>query len=275
MRFLSRFFLPIGVGLLGLTWLAPFAIALLMTLKSQREALTRPFWTFPSTIALFENLRFAWEIGKLQFGFRNSLLYATAGAAAAIIIASAAAFALAILRPRASFLIFMVIFSGTLFPFQMHIIPLFRMYQDFGLYDTRWGLLLFYMTISIPFCTFVLRNYFTTIPREIGEAARLDGLSDFGVYLRIYLPLSLAPITTLFVFEFTWIWNDLLFGITLAKSPEVRPIMAGLASLRGVHSASNPPGILAGALLASAPTILVFLGLQRYFIRGLVLSTRG
>ena len=137
------------------------------------------------------------------------------------------------------------------------------------------GLLLFYIAIAIPFCLFVLRNHFTTIDIEIIEAAKLDGLSNFGLYLRIYMPLSVAAIVALFLFQFTWIWNDLLFGLTLAKSNDVRPIMAGLAGLRGAYSVQNTPGVLAGALIASVPTVLIFVLLGRYLLRGMTLTTSG
>lgn len=275
MRSLVRIAIIITASFLAALWLLPLGSTFLTALKSPKEAAHEPFWSLPSRIALFENIRFAWDTGRLSSGFMSSVVYAAIGASGAVLLASAAAYALAHLRPPGSFSLFLLIYSGTLFPFQMYLVPLYKFYQNVGLYDSRLGLLLFYVTISIPFCLFVLRNYFTTIPREIVEAAKLDGLSNFGVYWRMYLPLSLAPIATLFVFQFTWIWNDLLFGITLAKSTETRPIMAGLASLRGIYSGQNIPGVLAGALIASAPTIAIFLALQRYFIRGLTLTTRG
>jgi multiple sugar transport system permease protein len=189
------------------------------------------------------------------------------------VLASLAAYAMVQLRLKGSFFWFLVIYSGTIFPFQMYLLPLFYFYQNSSLYDTQVGLLLFYTAIAIPFCLFVLRNYFTTISTEIIESAKIDGLSNFGIYLQICMRLSIAPIAALFLFQFTWIWNDLLFGITLAKSADVRPIMAGLASMRGIYAAQNTPGVLAGALLASVPTGLIFLFLHRYLLTGLSLTT--
>jgi len=95
------------------------------------------------------------------------------------------------------------------------------------------------------------------------------------VYLYIFMPISLSALAALFLFQFTWIWNELLFGITLARSQDVRPVMAGLAGMRGIYAAQNTPGVLAGALIASAPTIIIFLILRRYLLRGLALSTQG
>ena len=274
-KMLSRSILLAFLTVLAIVWLIPLAITFLTALKSNEEFASTAMWSLPKDFALVENLRFAWDTGKMGESFVRSLSYATLGAAVAIFFASLAAHALIQLRVARSFFWFLLIYSGTIFAFQMYLLPLFYMYQKTGLYDTQLGMMLFYTAIAIPFCLFVLRNHFATIDREIVEAAKMDGLSNFGLYARMYMPLSIAPIAALFLFQFTWIWNDLLFGITLAKSADVRPIMAGLASLRGLYSANNTPGVMAGALLASIPTILIFILLGRYLLRGMTLTTSG
>lgn len=274
-RSVTRPLFIVTLLVLTLLWLTPLGVTFFVALKSSREYASKPLWSLPTQFALVDNIRFAWSAGKLGVSFVNTVLYATIGASCAIALASLAAFALAHLRPRGSFGWFLIIYSGTIFPFQMYLLPLYHIYITHDLYDTKLGLYLFYIAICIPFCLFVLRNYFTTIPVEIAEAGRLDGLSNFGVYLRIYVPLSFSPIAALFLFQFTWIWNDLLFGITLARSDDVRPLMAGLAGMRGIYSAQNTPGVLAGALIASLPTIAIFLGLRKYLLQGLVLTTQG
>lgn len=261
------------LSILVILWLLPLIITFITALKSPREVADTYPWDLPQQISLADNLAFAWNKGSLGESFVISLVYATGGAAGAIVLASLAAFAMVQLRLKGSFFWFLVIYSGTIFPFQMYLLPLFYFYQNSSLYDTQMGLLLFYTAIAIPFCLFVMRNYFTTISPEIIESAKIDGLSNFGIYLRICMRLSLAPVAALFLFQFTWIWNDLLFGITLAKSADVRPIMAGLASMRGIYAAQNTPGVLAGALLASVPTGLIFLFLHRYLLTGLSLTT--
>lgn len=274
-RTLNRAVLMGMLIVLTIIWLTPIAVTTLVAIKDKTDYVQNPIWAPPKSFALADNVRFAWKQGKLGVSFINTLLYASVGAAGAIVIASLAAYSLSHLKPRFSFVWFMIIYSGTIFPFQMYLLPLYRMYLDYNYYDTRLGLYLFYTAICIPFCLFVLRNYFITIPYEISEAGRLDGLSNFGVYWRIYLPLSLAPMAALFLFQFTWIWNDLLFGITLARSDDVRPLMAGLAGMRGIYAGSNMPGVLAGALVASVPTVLIFLGLRRFLLQGMVLTTQG
>lgn len=272
---LNRTLLFIVLITLVIIWLTPIAVTTLAALKDRHEYSLGTPWALPKQIALAENARFAWNTGRLGVSFTNTLIYAAGGAVCAILVASLAAFSLTHLRPRGSFGWFMLIYSGTIFPFQMYLLPLYDLYIKRNLYDTKEGLVLFYIAICTPFCLFVLRNFFTTIPLELAEAGRLDGLSSFGVYRRIYMPLSLSPMAALFLFQFTWIWNDLLFGITLARSENVRPLMAGLAGMRGIYASQNTPGVLTGALIASVPTVLIFIGLRRYLLRGMVLTTQG
>jgi multiple sugar transport system permease protein len=271
----SRSVLLLAVATLALVWITPLVVTFFVSIKDNEDYTSNPIWALPSRIAIIENIKFAWTTGTLGDSFVNTIFYAGVGAGIAILLASLAAYALVHLKVRGSFGWFLLIYSGTIFPFQMYLLPLYYLYINSNLYDTRTGLVIFYIAICIPFCLFVLRNYFTTISEEIPEAARLDGLSDFGVYLYIFMPMSLAALAALFLFQFTWIWNELLFGITLARSQDVRPVMAGLAGLRGIYAANNTPGVLAGALIASAPTIIIFLLLRRYLLRGLVLSTQG
>jgi multiple sugar transport system permease protein len=271
----SRSALLVAIIALALIWITPLVATFFESLKSNDDYTSNPIWTLPSRIALPDNINFAWTTGTLGTSFLNTILYASVGAVVAIILASLAAYALVRLKVRGRFGWFLLIYSGTIFPFQMYLLPLYYLYINTNLYDTRFGLNVFYIAICIPFCLFVLRNYFTTISEEITEAARLDGLSDFGVYIYIFMPISFSALAALFLFQFTWIWNELLFGITLARSQDVRPVMAGLAGLQGIYAAVNIPGVLAGALIASVPTVIIFLILRRYLLQGLVLSTQG
>ncbi|KAA3654998.1 MAG: carbohydrate ABC transporter permease [Chloroflexi bacterium] len=274
-RTVSQTTLLVVLIILTIIWMLPLIITFNTALKSVPDAASSWPWDPPERIVLLDNIKFAWETGKLNQSFTRSVIYAGFGATFAIILASLASYSLASLRIPRAFWWFLLIYSGTIFPFQMYLLPLFYMFQATSLYDTQIGLLTFYTAIAIPFCLFVLRNHFTTISPEIVEAAKMDGLSNFGIYRKIMMPLSVAPIAALFLFQFTWIWNELLFGITLARSADVRPVMAGLAGLRGIYASQNTPGVLAGALLASIPTILIFLLLGRYLLQGMTLTTSG
>lgn len=262
---------------LGFLWLLPIWPTVLLAFKSNEEFGAQKFWQLPSQNFFGVNLVKAWNQAKLGRYFINSLLYGLVGAWGAIFLSSLASFSIARLKVKGAFGWFFLIWSGTIFPFQIYLIPLFKMYISTGLYDTFLGMMLFYIAICIPFCTFIFRNYFLTLPGEVLEAAKLDGCSNFKAYWKIYLPLSKPAIAVLFLFQFTWIWNDLMFGMVLTRSMNVRPIMVGLAQLQGFRAGSGTdiPSLMAGALAASVPTILLFVLLQRYFIEGMRLTTAG
>lgn len=208
-------------------------------------------------------------------GFLNSLLYGVLSAAIAILLAALAAYAITKLKIKGRFFWFMLIYSGTIFPFQMYLVPVYKMYTQFNLYDTQIGMILFYSAISIPFCIFVLRNFFDGLGNEQLEAARIDGASDFHVFYKIYLPMAKAPISALFLFQFSFVWNDLLFGFTFSKSGNIRPIMTVLSQLNGPNGATtNAPAVLLACAIASIPTIFLYSVLNKNFEKGLVMTEK-
>src|SRR6266536_402779 len=236
--------------LLGLIWLLPLWLLVITSMKSTPEYAGSSQWALPThPLRLLSNVRTAWESAGLGPGFVASLTYGLTGAVFAILFGSLGAYAITRLNVRLGFLWFILVFSGTIFPFQMYLIPLFKMYTDTGLYDTWLGMALFYTAIAIPFCLFVLRGFFATIPGEVQDAARLDGAGDFRVYWRIFLPLARGPIAVLLLFQFTWIWDDLLFVLVLSTSAGIRPIMPSLLGMQGIYASTGPPILLAGALI--------------------------
>ena len=261
----------VGVLVLTVFWLLPLVILMMNAVKSPQEYLLTSGISLPQSFHLFENLARAWAKG-LSSGFINSLIYGLVGSTAAVVLSALAAYGIVRLRiPRGLFW-FLLIYSGTVFPFQMYLIPLFNMYLSTGMYDTRIGMIGFYVAITIPFCTFVMRGFFLTVPWQIQEAAALDGANSWTIFWRIMFPMARAPLILLILIQFTWIWNDLLFGLVLTKSDEVRPIMVALVGMQGVYGATDGPSVIAATLIGSAPTLILFLALQRYFIRGLSLG---
>jgi multiple sugar transport system permease protein len=258
----------------AILWVLPIWWTVIDASKSTSDFFAHPFYDLPHEFNLLSNIATAWTNASLGSGFINSILYGIVGAGASIAIASLASYAIVVLRIRGGFTIFLVVFSGTVFPLQMYIVPLFKMYNYLGLYDTRIGLFIFYTAVSVPFCTLVLRGFYSTVPREYREAALVEGVSEARILGKIYVPLSRSAVLVLFLFQFTWIWNDLLFGIVLTSSPSVRPVMASLSSLLGVYAGSSFPVVLAGALIAASPTLFLFFGLRRFFVQGLTLVAR-
>ena len=162
--------------------------------------------------------------------------------------------------------------AGTMLPFQILLLPVFLLTNKTGLYDTYWGVIIIHIAFQLGFCTFVLRNFMRTIPNEIMDAARIDGSSEFGIYWRIAVPLTVPAIAALATLEFTWIFNDYIWAFILVQRDALKPVTFGLAGLQGQYS-TNWPLMVAAALLAAVPTLIVFFVLQRYFIGGLTLGS--
>lgn len=257
--------------LFGAIWLAPIYLMIVNASKPATEYDSRTVWK-PRSFALFTNIGDAWNKADLSHSVVNTLLYSTISPLVAVLAGAAAGYAIVALRLRHGFLWFAVLFAGTVFPLQMLLIPLFVGYANTNLYDTRLGLLLVYTAISVPFATFVMRNFFSGVSFSLYEAAIVDGASTWHVFWRIYLPLASSALGAIFILQATFVWNDLLLGLTLSQADNVRPIMPALTSLQSTYSGSALPTVLAGALLVSLPTIALFLGTQRLFARGLALG---
>lgn len=265
----------VAAAIIAVFWLAPIAILAMNAFKTPNEFLMTSNLAPPvDPASIFTNLQNAWAKG-LSSGFFNSLIYGVVGSAGAVAMASLAAFGIVRLKiPRGLFW-FLLIYSGTIWPFQMYLIPLFNAYLQTGVYDTKLGMIAFYIAICIPFCTFVMRGFFLTVPWEIQEAAYVDGAGSWTVFWRIMFPMARAPMILLLLIQFTWIWNDLLFGLVLSKSETVRPVMVALVGMQGVYGAKDGPSVIAATLICSAPTLILFLFLQRYFVRGLTIGVSG
>ena len=262
---LVRNILVIGLGIL---WLIPVYLMIVNALVPAGEYSGAPEW-LPTSFAFFPNLASAWTSSGLGTAMLNSFLYATSAAALAVLASALAAFAVIVMPVKRPTVWFWVIYLGTLLPLQIFLAPLFKAYVGLRLYDTNLGMILIYAAICIPFAFFIVRNFLTTLSPEISEAAQLDGASWPRLFWRIHLPLLRSSLFAAFVFQFTWVWNDLLFGITLTTSPDRRPLMAALAEVSGGFGSLGPPVTLAAALAASLPTVILFLSCQRFFVSSL------
>ncbi len=254
---------------LGAVWIIPLYLVLVNAATSSEEYARKDRWAPPTELALGVNIQQALEVTKLGQAIGSTAFYAIAGGLLAVLFAALAAYAIVSLRIRYGFFWFMLIYLGTIFPFQMYLSPLYTMLVDWSIYNTHVGLLLVYTAIAVPFGVFVIRNHFISISPEMAEAARLDGANSLTIFRQIFVPLSLNAFATVFILQFTWIWNDLLFGLTFSRDENIRPIMAALAALQGQYARTGTPVALAGALLVSIPTFVLFFSVQRVFVRGL------
>lgn len=262
----------IVLGVLGIIWLVP--VYLLLANASKRPEIFGDYsiWQPGDLGGLFTNMADAWGRGRLSLGILSTALYAIVAPALAVIVGAAAGFSIVALRLRNGFFWFVIIFASTVFPIQMILMPLFIGYAETGLYNTRGGMILVYTVISVPFSAFVMRNFFSGIARHVFEAALMDGASPWRIFWRIYLPMSGPALVAIFILQATFIWNDLLLGLTLSQSETVRPVIAALSALQSTYGGSAMSTVLAGGLLVSLPTVVLFLATQRAFTRGLSLG---
>lgn len=252
------------IVVLAAIWFVPTYLIIVSAFTSNAGYTGEVAW-FPKDFSLFENIGLAWQAVNLGPSLLNSLLYAVVAGGLAVFVAALAGFAVSAIPGGWRTLWFWLIYCGALFPAQAFLRPLFTGFAETGLYDTRWGLFLIYVATCVPFSFFIMRNHMLSIPPEINEAAQLDGANWWTVFTRFFLPLSRSALAAAFIFQFVWVWNELLFGITLSYSESVRPVMAALAGLQSNYGTVGPPVVLAGALFVSLPTVIVFLLFQRVF----------
>jgi len=244
---------------------------LLTSFKTTEEIAREGLWAWPQMLR-FTNFSEAWVGGNVLIYGRNSLLVTLPATAASILLGILTGYVFSTLRFRGSDALFVLVVAGMFYPPQIVLIPLFRLFNALNLYDTLWPMIIVHTAFGIPICTLVLRNFFAAVPHALREAAILDGAHEGQVLTRVMLPVSLPALAVLATLQFTWIWNDFLWPIIFTQSDSMRTIMVGLASLKGQYSvAYGVQGAM--SILASLPTLLVFIFFQRYFIRGLTFGS--
>ncbi|MGO2558652.1 carbohydrate ABC transporter permease [Brachybacterium sp.] len=222
------------------------------------------FLTFPDAPSL---QAFGTAFQELRGSLLNSIQITIPGAIITSLIGSFNGFLLAKLRFRGADLLFTLILVGMFIPFQAIIIPMFQFLQAIGLQGSLAGLLLVHVVYGIPITTLIFRNYYSAVPDATLEAASLDGCGIWRTYTRIILPLSIPGFVVAGIFQTTNIWNDFLFGFIFA-SPAARPATVTLNNLIGTTTVDYSV-LMAGAVLVALPTVLVYLLLGKYFVRGL------
>ncbi len=257
--------------ILTLLWLIPIIASMVTSFRTQDDISLHGFWSIPSIVTL-ENFSKAWTQARVSNYLLNSFIITIPSLFGMLALSSLSAFALARYKFRGNLFLYFMFVAGTMLPFQILLLPVFRLTNTLGLYDSHLALILIHTAFQLGFCTFVLRNFMKTVPGEIFDAARVDGAGEFRSYWQIMLPLSLPALAALATLEFTWVFNDYLWAIILLKSDSLRPVTAGLATLRGQFN-TDWPVITAGSILATLPTLFVFIFLQRYFIQGLTLGS--
>jgi multiple sugar transport system permease protein len=263
--------LYVALTLLLIVYSLPTIGVALTALKQNAEIAREGVWNLPDNFSL-QNFKDAWETGNAGKYMINSIKVTIPACVLSIAFGVLTGYTLAKLPFRGSDALFVFLVAGLFFPPQIVMIPLFRMFNSAGLYDTLWPMIIVHVAFGIPICTLVLKNFFATIPTAIREAAIIDGANEAQVLIRVMVPLSLPSLAVLATLQFTWIWNDFLWPVIFTRSDDVRTVMFGVASLKGQYTVAYGTQS-AMSIMASIPTLLIFIFFQKYFIRGLTLGS--
>ena len=278
--------MPLHLTLIGLMilWSIP-TIALLVSSFREPTAIAASGWwdaitkPFDFTIDNYENVLTQRGMAR---SFWNSVIITVPSTILVILVAAFAAYAFAWMRFPGRNVLFLVVVALLVVPLQMTLIPVLRLYVNvtidqelpllggnvFGV-NSFPGLWMAHVAYGLPFAIFLLRNFFGALPRDLFESAYLDGASDLGVFFRIVLPLSGPAIAALAIFQFLWVWQDLLVALVLLGDPDLAPMMLTITSL--VSSFGSQYQLLtAAAFISMIVPLLIFLALQRYFVQGIL-----
>jgi glucose/mannose transport system permease protein len=263
---LRRVLVYAALVLLGAFFLLPVYVLVLTSVKTFAEADLAHMWDLPEGIS-FSGLDKAWS--ELSPNFMNSIYLVIPATVFAALIGSLNGYVLSKWRFRGANIIFPLLLFGMFIPYQAVLIPLVRSLQEVGLYGSLKGLVLVHVVYGIPITTLIFRNYYAAIPTDLLEAAKVDGAGLLTIYRRVFLPLSLPGFAVVGIWEFTQVWNDFLFAVTVTPNPSAQPVTVAVQNLSGSQIVEWNVQ-MAGALLAALPTLLVYIFLGRFFIRGLL-----
>lgn len=261
----------ISVPVLGLFWLVvttlPFIFVVMTSLKSRQETFTSPVWELPKKLN-FENY-----IAVLNGGFwvylRNSVFVLVFSIALILLISSMAAYAFARLRFRLNKPLFGLIVAGMIVPIHITLIPIYLLTKNIGLYDTPFALIGPYVATALPISIFILTEFMRQIPKELEEAAKLDGCGAFGVFWKVFLPLSGPGLSTVAIYNGIGLWNEFIFAYLLTSSPANRTLPLAIWDFQGQYTA-NIPAILSVVTLTSLPLILAYAFGQERIVKGMM-----
>jgi len=249
-----------------LFYLAPVYVMVINGLKDKSYMTLSGMWNFP----LYLNgggFPLAWDV--LSPSLWASLRMVIPATILSSLVGAVNGYLLSKWKFRGSDVIFTLILFGMFIPYQAILIPLIRALDWVGIYGSWKGLVMVHVIYGIPITSLIFRNYFTNVPSELVEAARIDGAGLIQTFFQIMLPLSLPAFVVVGIFQFTNIWNDFLFGVTVVFNPADQPVTVALNNLNGTNSVDWTV-VMAAAVLSALPTALVYIFLGRFFIRGLL-----
>ena len=271
-QFVRRIPLHLVVIAIAVTWFVPSLGLLVSSFRPPREIATSGWWTaFQPPIAFTIELYVeALTREGMAQSFVNSLFISIPATVVPIMVAAFAAYAFAWMEFPGRHVLFILVIGLLVVPLQMTFIPILRLYNLVGLTGSFGGIWLAHAAYGLPFSIYLLRNFFGSLPKDLFDSAFIDGASSFDIFFRIVLPLSIPSLASLVIFQFMWVWNDLLVAlIYLGGTPSVAPMTVTISNL--VNSlGGNWQVLTAAAFISMILPLLVFFTLQRYFVRGIL-----
>lgn len=254
----------IPMWLLALSCLYPIYFAINNALKTDKDYILNRFSLVSEpTIKNFIN---AWNRSHLSDYFLNSVVCTAGAVALLLIVSSLAGFAFAMLRfPLRKFL-FMVILASLMIPVQVVLVPFYRTVIALDLVNTRIGLIISYTAFFLPFCVYLMTAFYSGLPRELVEAARMDGAKLIQIWWHVMLPLGKPALITLGILNTLYCWNDVLISLLVLQKQ--RTLMVGIAALKGEYT-TNVPLLMAGIVIAAAPIVIIYIIFQRRIVNGI------
>ena len=272
-RHRPSWFARIVVAVICFLWIVPTVGLLVTSLRTEEDALNSGWWTvLASPLDLTQwtiaNYSEVWTEGGMSRAFLNSFVVSIPSTIIPIMIAAFAAYAFTFMEFRGRDVLFVVVVGLLVVPNQVALVPLLRIYSDLDLNGTFLSVWLAHAGFGMPLAIYILRNYMATLPRGIIESAKVDGASHFATFWKLIVPMSVPALASFAIFQFLWVWNDLLVALVFLGTGDNAVVTVNVAGLVG----SQGQGwqlLTAGAFLSMAVPLLVFIALQRYFVRGL------
>ena len=258
----------IFLAVLALIVLVPVLWIILGTFKPEKEIISYPPTFFPHLLT-FENFSIVSKRIKIWRYALNSFIYAGGTTLIAMFVNSLAGYVYARFKFKGKNICFLLTLATMMIPFQVIMVPLFLIVFKLGMYDTYWGLIV--PRIAVATSIFMMRAAFTGLPKELEDAGRIDGLSEFGIYLRIMLPQVKPALICLFILSFNGSWNDLLWPMLAASSTNMRTLANGLALFVGEYTVQYG-AVFAGTVISLLPMLLLYIFGQKYFVQGMASS---